>query len=56
MKENRNPTKTRRIHQKDNHIHVDLSGTEGSTNVAIYTDGSKTEKHVGASMVAMKNS
>jgi hypothetical protein len=49
-------TKTSGIHPKDNHIHVDLSGTEGSTNVATYTDGSKTEKHVGVSMVAMKNS
>jgi ribonuclease HI len=50
------PTKTREIHTKDNHIRVDLSGTEGNSNVAIYTDGSKTEKHVGASKVALKNS
>jgi len=50
------PIKTRGIHPKDNHIHVDLSGTEGSTNVSIYTDGSKTENHIGASMVALKNS
>jgi ribonuclease HI len=39
-----------------NHIRVDLSGTEGKTNVSIYTDGSKTENHVGASMVAVENS
>jgi ribonuclease HI len=50
------PTKTRRIHPKDNRIHADLSGTEGNANMAIYADGSKTEKHVGASLVAMKNS
>jgi ribonuclease HI len=35
---------------------VDLSGTEGKANVYIYTDGSKTEHHVGASMVAVENS
>jgi ribonuclease HI len=35
---------------------VDLTETEGNANVSIYTDGSKTENHVGASMIAMKNS
>jgi len=50
------PIKTRGIHPKDNHISVDLSGTEGTANVSIYTDGSKTENHAGASMVAVKNS
>jgi len=50
------PVKTRGIHPKDSHIRVDLSGTEGSAKVSIYTDGSKTENHVGASMVAVKNS
>jgi ribonuclease HI len=49
------PTKTRGIHPNDNHIRVDLSGTEGKANVVIYTDGSKTEKHVGASMVAVED-
>jgi ribonuclease HI len=39
------PNKTREIHPK-----------ESNANVAIYTDGSKTEKHVGANMVAAKNS
>jgi hypothetical protein len=34
---------------------VDLSGTEGKAKVSIYTDGSKTEHHVGASMVAVEN-
>jgi hypothetical protein len=50
------PTKTTGIHPKDNRIRVDLSGTEGNPNVAIQTDGSKTEKHVGARIVAVKNS
>ena len=50
------PIKTRGIHPRDNYICVDLSGTEGNAIVSIYTDGSKTEIHVGAGMVAMKNS
>jgi ribonuclease HI len=50
------PTKIKGIHPKDNHICVDLSGSEGKANVIIYTDGSKTENHVGASMVAVKGS
>jgi hypothetical protein len=41
------PIKTRGIHPKDNHIRVDLSGTEGNTNVSIYTDGSKTKSRQG---------
>jgi hypothetical protein len=49
------PTKTRGIHPKDNHVSVDLSGTEGNANLIIYTDGSKTENHVGASMVTVKD-
>ena len=49
------PTKIRNIHPKDNHIEVDLSGTEGKAYISIYTDGSKTEHHVGASMVAVEN-
>jgi hypothetical protein len=48
------PTKIRGIHPKDNHICVDLSGSKGNANVIIYTDGSKMENHVGASMVAVK--
>jgi hypothetical protein len=35
---------------------VDFSGSEGNANVIIYADGSKTENHVGASMVAVKDS
>jgi hypothetical protein len=50
------PNKIRGIHPKDNHIPVELSGSEGNANVIIYTDGSKTENHVGASMVAVKDS
>ena len=50
------PIKTKGIHQRDNHIHVDLSGTEGNAIVSIYTDGSKTENHVGACMDAVKDS
>jgi ribonuclease HI len=33
-----------------------LSGMEGNANMVIYTDGSKTENHVGASMVAVQDS
>jgi ribonuclease HI len=50
------PTKIRGIHPKDNHIPVDLSGSEGNTNMIIYTGGSKTGNHVRASMVAVKDS
>lgn len=50
------PIKTRGIHPKDSYIRVNLSGTDCSANVSIYTDGSKTESHVRASMVAVKNS
>jgi len=49
-------TKTRGIHPKDNHRSVDLSGTVGNANTKIFTDGSKTEYHIGSSMVAEKNS
>jgi len=48
------PNKIRNTHPKENHIRVNLSGTEGTANVTIYTDGSKTEHHVGASMVEWK--
>jgi hypothetical protein len=50
------PNKSRNTHPKDNHTRVDLSGTKGKAKVSIYTDGSKTENHVGASMVAVENS
>jgi len=56
LKKIETPTKTRGIHPKDNHISADLSGTVGNTNMKIFTDGSKTENHVGANMVADKDS
>jgi ribonuclease HI len=56
LKKTEIPNKIRNTHPKDKHIRVDLSGTEGKTNMSIYTDGSKTEHHVGASMVAVENS
>jgi ribonuclease HI len=34
---------------------VDLSGAEGIASATIYTDGSKTENHVGASVVVLKD-
>ena len=49
-------TKTRGIDPKGNHIGVDLSGSEGNANVIIYTCGSKSENHVGASTVTVKHS
>ena len=50
------PIKTRGNHPKDNHIRIDLSGSEGNANVIIYTDGSKSESHVGTIMVVVKDS
>jgi len=46
------PIKTRGIHPKDT-IYV---WTSQEQKVSIYTNGSKTENHVEASMVAVKNS
>jgi hypothetical protein len=40
------PNKIRNTHPKDNHLRVDLAGTEGKANVSIYTDGSKKGNHV----------
>jgi len=53
LKKVETPIKIKGIHPTDNHIIVDLSGTQGNAIVTIYTDGSKTEKHVGASMAAI---
>jgi hypothetical protein len=50
------PTQMRGVHPIDSCIQVELTGTEGTAEVSIYTDGSKTEHHVGAGMVAVKNS
>jgi len=49
-------TKIRGIRPKDNHMPVDLSNSKGNANVIIFTDGSKTENHVGASKFAVKDS
>jgi hypothetical protein len=56
LKKIETPTKTRGMHPKDNYISVDPSGTVGNANMKIFTDGPKTEYHVGASMVAEKDS
>jgi ribonuclease HI len=50
------PIKNRDIHPKDNYVRVGLSGAEGTASATIYTDGSKTENHVGASAVVLKDS
>ena len=44
------------IHPKDKIIRVDTSGEQGQANVRIYTDGSKTENHVGAGVIVEKDS
>ena len=49
------PIKTSRIHPEENIINVTTTG-EGHANILIYTDGSKTESHVGAGMTAVKDS
>jgi hypothetical protein len=56
LKKIETPSIIRNIQPKDNHIRVDLSGTEGNANVSIYTDGSEREHHVGIDMVAVENS
>ena len=48
LKKIETPIKTRGIHPIDSYIHVELTGVEGTAEVSIYTDGSKTEHHVGA--------
>ena len=50
------PTRSKGIHPKDNHIDIDTSGMVGKAEILIFTDGSKTESHVGTGMVAMENS
>jgi hypothetical protein len=46
----------RGIHPIESYIHVELTGVEGTADVYIYTDGFKTEHHLGAGMVAVKSS
>ena len=50
------PSRERGIHPKDNKISVDTSGQIGQASVLIFTDGSKTDGHVGAGVVAVKGS
>jgi len=49
------PTKMRGDHPIDSYIKVELTGTEGTAEVPILTHGSKTDHHVGAGMVAVRN-
>ena len=56
LKRTEKPTTTKRIHPKDNPIKIDFTGTVGNADYLIFTDGSKTENHVGAGMVAERNS
>jgi hypothetical protein len=55
LKKIETPTKTRGIHPRNNHVSVDLSGTVGKANIKNFTDGSKTENYVGASLAAEKD-
>ena len=50
------PSKERGFHPTDNTIRASTSGELGQANVMIYTDGSKTEHHVGAGVIAVKDS
>jgi hypothetical protein len=50
------PIKTKGTNPIDSYLHVELTGVEGIAEVTVYTDGSKTEQHVGAGMVAVKDS
>jgi ribonuclease HI len=56
LKKVETPSKRRATNPIDSHIHVELTGTEGTAEIGIYTDGSKTEQHVGAGMVAFEKS
>ena len=56
LKKIETPTKLKGINPTENHIQVVLSGEEGLAEVTLYTDGFKTDKHVGAGMVAKKES
>ena len=50
------PFKTTNINPSEDHICVHTSGKEGVAEVSIYTDGSKTQSHVGSGVVIEHNS
>jgi ribonuclease HI len=56
LKKIETPTKLKGTNPTANFIQVVLSGEEGLAEVNIYTDGSKTDQHVGVGMVVMKES
>ncbi|KAJ4426135.1 hypothetical protein ANN_26944 [Periplaneta americana] len=56
LKKTELPTRYGGIHPKDNSVTIGNSGTVLPANIQIFTDESKTEKHVGAGMVAEENS
>jgi hypothetical protein len=56
LKKIETPTKLKGINPTENYIQVVMTREEGLAVVSIYTDGSKTEHHVGAVMVAIKES
>ncbi|KAJ4429313.1 hypothetical protein ANN_26317 [Periplaneta americana] len=56
LKKTELPTRFGGIHPKDNSVTIDNGGTVIPANIQIFTDGSKTEKHVEADMVAEENS
>ena len=55
LKKIEKPTNMRGDHPIDSYIKVELTGTEGTAEVSIFTDGSKTDHHVGAGMVTVRN-
>jgi len=55
LKKIETPIKMRGDHPIDSYIKVELTCTEGTAEVSIFTEGSKTDHHVGAGMVAVRN-
>jgi ribonuclease HI len=56
LKKIETPTKLKGINPTENHIQAVLTGEVELAEMTLYTDGSKTDKHVGAGMVVMKES
>lgn len=56
LKKTEIPTRSRGIHPRNNHILIDTSGSVGKADVLLFTDGSKTQNHVGAAMVVEEDS